>query len=162
MQKTVKWTQNGVKNELKLDNNIGWMIAYREQFGRDIVPALIPVLNAGIDVMFGIVQALKPGEKAGVETLKSIDPDALHDAILQASAIEAVDLINITWALAKNADEEIPEPREWVRQFEGFPMDLIGGAVFDLVFKAMISTKNLNRLRKSVEDLKPTKSTSTN
>lgn len=155
MQKTVKWTQNGVKNELTLDNNIGWMIAYREQFGRDIVPALIPVLNAGIDIIYGAVQAMKPGQKADLETIKSIDPDALHDAVLQASGIEAVDLINITWALAKNADEDIQEPREWVRQFEGFPLDIIGTAVFDLVFKSMISTKNWNRLRKSVEDLKP-------
>lgn len=155
MQKTVKWTQSGVKNELTLDNNIGWMIAYREQFGRDIVPALIPVLNAGIDIAFGVIQAMNEGEKAGIETLKNVDPDALHDAIFQASSIEAVDLINITWALAKNADDSIREPKEWVRQFEGFPLDLIGGAVFDLVFKSMISTKNLNRLRKSVEDLKP-------
>lgn len=157
MQKTVKWTQSGVKNELTLDNNIGWMIAYRDQFGRDIVPALIPVLNAGIDLAFGIVQAMGTGEKAGIETLKKIDPDALHDAVLQVSAIEAVDLINITWALAKNADDDIQEPREWVKQFEGFPLDLIGGAVFDLVFNSMISTKNWNRLRKSVEGLKPTK-----
>ena len=155
MQKTIKWTQNGVKNELTLDNNIGWMIAYKEQFGRDIVPALIPVLNAGIDLAYGIVQSIKPGAKADIETIKSIDPDALHDAVLQA--IEAVDLINITWALAKNADDDIREPREWVRQFEGFPLDIIGAAVFDLVFKSMISTKNWNRLRKSVEDLKPEK-----
>jgi len=157
MQKTVKWTQNGVKNELVLDNNIGWMLAYREQFGRDIVPALVPVLNAGIDIAFGVIQAMNPGEKAGIETLKAVDPDALHDAILQASAIEAVDLINITWALAKAADDDIREPKEWVKQFEGFPLDVVGGAVFDLVFKSMISTKNLNRLRKRVEDLKPAK-----
>lgn len=157
MQKTVKWTQNGVKNELTLDNNIGWMIAYKEQFGRDIVPALIPVLNAGIDLAYGVVQSIKPGAKADLETIKNIDPDALHDAVLQASAIEAVDLINITWALAKNADDDIREPREWVKQFEGFPLDVIGAAVFDLVFKSMISTKNWNRLRKSVEDLKPEK-----
>ena len=157
MQKTIKWTQNGVKNELTLDNNIGWMIAYREQFGRDIVPALVPVLNAGIDLAYGVVQSIKPGAKADIETIKNIDPDALHDAVLQASAIEAVDLINITWALAKNADDDIREPREWVRQFEGFPLDIIGAAVFDLVFKSMISTKNWNRLRKSVEDLKPEK-----
>ena len=157
MQKTVKWTQNGVKNELVLDNNIGWMLAYREQFGRDIVPALVPVLNAGIDIAFGVIQAINPGEKAGIETLKAVDSEALHDAILQASAIEAVDLINITWALAKAADDDIREPKEWVKQFEGFPLDVVGGAVFDLVFKSMISTKNLNRLRKRVEDLKPAK-----
>lgn len=155
MQKTIKWEQNGVSNEVTLDNNIGWMIAYREQFGRDIVPALIPVLNAGIDLVCGIAKTLTPGEKVSTDMLQKLDPDMLHDAAYQMAALEAVDVINITWALAKNADDRIKEPREWVRSFEGFPLDIIGGAIIGLVFKSMISEKNLKRLQEAVEGLGP-------
>ena len=42
------------KNSSLLDNNVGWLFIYKDQFGHDIVPSLVPVLNAGIDLVFGI------------------------------------------------------------------------------------------------------------
>ena len=84
-----------------------------------------------------------------------INTDALTDAIYSAAAIESVDMLNIVWALAKNADEEIPESREWYKQFETFPVDIIAPAVFELIFKSMVSTKNLKRLQSLKESLQP-------
>lgn len=155
MEKKVKLDS---KNSILLDNNVGWLFIYKDQFGRDIVPSLVPVLNAGIDLVFGIYKEL--GGEISREKIMQIDPAALTDAIYAASGIEAVDLLNIVWALAKNADDEIPEPREWVRQFDTFPLDVIAPAVFELVFKSMVSTKNLKRLQSLKESLQP-KSTST-
>ena len=155
MEKKVKLDS---KNSILLDNNVGWLFIYKDQFGRDIVPSLVPVLNAGIDLVFGIYKEL--GGEISREKIMQIDPAALTDAIYAASGIEAVDLLNIVWALAKNADDEIPEPREWVRQFDTFPLDVIAPAVFELVFKSMVSTKNLKRLQNLKESLQP-KSTST-
>jgi hypothetical protein len=156
MEKNIKIDS---KNSLKLNNNVGWLFIYKDQFGRDIVPTLVPVLNAGIDLVFGIYK--ETGGKFTKDSIMQIDTDALTDALIQATAIEATDLINITWALAKNADEDIPEPREWVRQFDTFPVDIIAPAVFELVFKSMVSTKNWKRLQSLRESLQPT-STSTN
>ena len=155
MEKKVKLDS---KNSILLDNNVGWLFIYKDQFGRDIVPSLLPVLFAGIDLVFGIYNELC-GEISR-EKIMQIDPAALTDAIYAAAGIEAVDLLNIVWALAKNADDEIPEPREWVRQFDTFPLDVIAPAVFELVFKSMVSTKNLKRLQSLKESLQP-KSTST-
>lgn len=155
MEKKVKLDS---KNSILLDNNVGWLFIYKDQFGRDIVPSLVPVLNAGIDLVFGIYKEL--GGEISREKIMQIDPAALTDAIYAAAGIEAVDLLNIVWALAKNADDEIPEPREWVRQFDTFPLDVIAPAVFELVFKSMVSTKNLKRLQSLKESLQP-KSTST-
>ena len=155
MEKKVKLDS---KNSILLDNNVGWLFIYKDQFGRDIVPSLVPVLNAGIDLVFGIYKEL--GGEISREKIMQIDPAALTDAIYAASGIEAVDLLNIVWALAKNADDEIQEPREWVRQFDTFPLDVIAPAVFELVFKSMVSTKNLKRLQSLKESLQP-KSTST-
>ena len=153
MQKTIKIDS---KNAVRLDNNVGWMFIYRDQFGRDIVPALIPLLNAGIDLALGIYK--QTGGKMSRDVLMSIDADALTDAMIQVSGIEAVDLLQIVWALAKNADESIDEPRVWFRQFDTFPVDIIAPAVFDLVFKGMVSTKNLKRLQALKESLRPVSS----
>lgn len=147
------------KNSLKLNNNVGWLFIYKDQFGRDIVPTLVPVLNAGIDLVFGIYK--ETGGKFTKDSIMQIDTDALTDALIQATAIEATDLINITWALAKNADEDIPEPREWVRQFDTFPVDVIAPEVFKMLFKGMVSTKNSRRLQNLFESLQPSL-TSTN
>ena len=150
MEKKIKLDN---KTSITLNNNVGWLFLYKDQFGRDIVPTLVPVLNAGIDLVFGIYR--ETGGKINKETIMSIDTNALTEAIYNAAAIESVDLLNIVWALAKNADEEIPEPREWFKQFDVFPVDVIAPAVFELIFKAMVSTKNLKRLQNMKESLQP-------
>lgn len=156
MEKKIKFDS---KTSITVNNNVGWLFVYKDQFGRDIVPTLIPILNAGIDLVFGIYKEI--GVEVTMEKLANIDTDELTNALYSAAGLEAVDLVNIVWALAKNADEEIPEPREWVKQFDTFPVDIIAPAVFELVFKSMVSTKNLKRLQSLRESLQPT-STSTN
>lgn len=146
------------KTSMKLNNSVGWLFEYRDQFGRDIVPTLVPVLNAGIDLVFGVYQAT--GGKITKDSIMAIDTDAIKDALLEATAIESVDLLNIVWAMAKNADPDIEPPREWYRQFDAFPLDVIAPEVFELIFKGMVSTKNLKRLQSLKESLQPT-STST-
>lgn len=150
MEKKIKLDS---KTSITLNNNVGWLFLYKDQFGRDIVPTLVPVLNAGIDLVFGVYR--ETGGKISKDSIMQIDTDALTEAVYDAAAIEAVDLLNIVWALAKNADEEIPEPREWFKQFDVFPVDVIAPAVFELIFKAMVSTKNLKRLQSLRESLQP-------
>jgi hypothetical protein len=77
--------------------------------------------------------------------------------------VEFVDvIINVTWAMAKAADENIEPPKRWVRQFEEFPLDVVFPAVYDLVVKGFVSSKNLKRLKKlgaSLKGLQPSHST---
>ena len=150
MEKKIKLDN---KTSITLNNNVGWRFLYKDQFGSDIVPTLVPVLNAGIDLVFGVYR--ETGGKITKDSIMQINTDALTDAIYSAAAIESVDMLNIVWALAKNADEEIPEPREWYKQFETFPVDIIAPAVFELIFKSMVSTKNLKRLQSLKESLQP-------
>ena len=146
------------KQSLKLNNNVGWLFVYRDQFGRDIVPTIVPVLNAGIDLVYGVYQST--GGKFIRDSIMQMDTDTLKDALLEATAIEAVDLLNVVWAMAKNADEDIDPPREWFSQFETFPLDEIAPAVLELLFKGLVSTKNLRRLQSLKKSLQPS-STST-
>lgn len=43
------------KQEVKLSNNVAWTMEYRDQFGKDIVPALMPVLASMIEGVSTVV-----------------------------------------------------------------------------------------------------------
>jgi hypothetical protein len=87
---------------------------------------------------------------------KLADGDALLNAVIHLGGFEFTDLICITWALAKCADEDIPAPREWIAQFDSFPIDVIAPEVFTLIFKGVVSSKNLKRLEDLKKRIQPT------
>lgn len=154
MEKTVKIGSQDVK----LNNNIGWALAYRDQFGRDIIPALMPLLAGVLDVFSGIITETGKTKDITVEDLIGVvDGDTLLDALIHLGSLELTDFINITWALAKCADESIPEPKEWVKRFEIFPVDVVAPAVIGLVTKGLVSSKNLKRLEELRKSLQPMK-----
>lgn len=155
MEKKIKLDS---KTSLKVSNNVYWLVIYRNQFGRDIVPVLIPALNAMIDIGVNVYKATSGKGFKGIE---SIDADALKEALLEASGLEMVDILNVIWAMARAADDTVGDPEEFFRSFNTFPLDIIGPEIFELLFKGFISTKNLQRLQNQVESLKP-ESTSTN
>ena len=154
MEKTIKIDS---KTSIKVSNNIGWMMAYRDQFGRDIVPALIPILNAGIDLVVEVAKTA--GEEATArDVLKALDADTIREALFDMAGLEMVDMVNIVWAMAKAADDDIEEPREWVKSLPAFPVDIIFPIILDLVLRCMVSSKNLRRLQTAMEGLRPSPS----
>ena len=139
MEKTIKIGNKSVR----LNNCINWTIIYRDQFGRDIVPTLMPLLASTLDVVSGLINATGKTEDIELSDLaKLADGDSLINAAIHLGGFEFTDLICITWALAKCGDESIPDPREWVKQFDVFPVDISAPAVFSLVFKGVVSSKN--------------------
>lgn len=146
MERTI--TIGGV--DVRLSNNISWVFAYRDQFGRDIIPALMPALESIVSLVPAVMKA---GEEGGVVSV--LQSSEMEDATLRLAGLEVTDLINIVWALAKAADDDIPEPKRWVRQFDEFPIDVIAPAAFDLVLSGVISSKNRERLREMAKVLRP-------
>lgn len=161
MEKTIKIGNKSIR----LCNDIVWALNYRDQFGQDIVPTLMPALAAGIDILSGIAKTgAIGGDIYADEILKKMDGDDLMNAIVHLGGLELTDLINITWALAKTADESIPEPRTWAKELGVFPIDEVAPAVIDLVAKGVVSSKNLKRLKDlkaKLRALQPKKSSST-
>ena len=144
MEKTI----NIGNKEVRLNNNIGWAIDYRDQFGQDIIPTLLPMVAAALDLIKGLLEEMEDTTNLEwQDVLKTVDGDTLLDALVHLGGLEFKDFINVTWAMAKCADETIPEPRTWVRQFETFPLDEIAPAVFELIYKGVISSKNVTRLK---------------
>ena len=143
------------KQEVRLNNNVAWTMEYRDQFGKDILPAIMPLLASMIE---GVSTVVAEANEAGEMTTSSI-AEAIEgrtmDVLLPMFQAEFVDLvINVTWAMAKVADESIDPPKRWVRQFDSFPLDVVGPVVYDMVLKGFVSSKNLKRLKKIGESLK--------
>ena len=148
------------KQEVKLNNNVAWTMEYRDQFGKDILPVIMPFMASMIEGVSTI--AAEAGELTLANIAEAIEGRSM-DVLLPMFQAEFVDLvINVTWAMAKAADENIETPKKWVRQFDEFPLDVVGPAVFDMAMKGFISSKNLKRLKKvgaSIKTLQPSNST---
>ena len=158
MEKTIKIG----KQEVRLNNNFSWAMIYRDQFGHDIVSTLTPMMAAALDVASGIVSEISADGKMGVtDLLKVLDGDKFLDAVIHLSGFESVDIAYITWAMAKAADEDIPDPRTWIKQFDSFPMDVVVPEVFSLALKGLASSKNLKRLKDLASQIKVVQPTST-
>ena len=148
--------------EVRLNNNVAWTMEYRDQFGKDIVPALMPVLASIVEGVSTIVSESGGGTITAADIADAVQGRSM-EVLLPLFQVEFVDtIINVTWAMAKAADEDIEPPKKWVRQFEEFPLDVIVPAVYELVLKGFVSSKNLKRLKKvsaSLRNLQPSHST---
>lgn len=138
MIKTIKINK---ETTLTISNNLSWAMAYKDQFGHDIVPDIMPLISALTKLMSEMIG------KDIADAIKNIDSDTLNDALVELCALQFVDFINLVWAMAKANDDNIDPPEVWIRQFDEFPVDIIGPAVFELLTKGLISSKNLKSLR---------------
>lgn len=142
--------------EVRLNNNIGWTMEYRDQFNTDILPTIMPMIAGAFDAIIGLLDST--GKKKDFTTedfVEAAKSEEFMSALIKFSSFELADLINITWAMAKCADDSIPEPKKWARQFEEFPLDVIVPAVFELGVGGFISRKNWERLQNAMEGLRP-------
>lgn len=155
MEKSIKIGSKSVK----LSNNLAWTMIYRDQFGRDIIPALMPMLASAMDVISGLVSEVGTDSVSLEDILKLTDGDYIINAIIHLGGLEFVDFINITWAMAKAADDNIPGPKEWIREFNTFPLDVVAPVVGDLILKGCVSSKNLARLKNLKKVIQPSNST---
>ena len=150
------------KKEVRLSNNVAWTMEYRDQFGKDIVPTLLPVMAAAMEGISSVINSAGTDELTVGKIAEALEGRAM-DIMLPLFQVEFVDvIIDMTWAMAKAADEDIEPPKKWVRQFDEFPLDVVGPAVFDLALKGFVSSKNLKRLKKmgtSLKNLQPSHST---
>ena len=141
MIKTIKL---GKDKELTLSNNLAWAMIYKAQFGHDIVPDIMPIISALAKLMGELSRY--NGQDVS-DLIKNIDGDVLEQALIELCAVQFTDFVNLVWAFAKANDDDIETPDQWVRQFDEFPLDILAPAVFELLTKGLISSKNLKSLR---------------
>lgn len=139
--------------ELKLNNQVAWTMEYKDQFGRDIVPVIMPMISAIVEGLASVISESETKEISAKQISEAFQGRSM-EILLPMFQVEFVDIIiNVTWALAKCADETIPEPKKWIRQFDSFPLDIIVPEVYQLVMQGFVSSKNLARLKEMSEKL---------
>lgn len=130
MKKTYKFT---TKHSVELDSSAGWIFLYREQFGKDILPDLLAYIGAIAEAVADI------GEKDISEVV--------DNAVVSLSAGELTSLLSVVWAMAKNADDTIPGPVEFWKQFDRIAWDEIGPGIFWQLLESNLSKKKIQAMK---------------
>lgn len=148
MIKTIKINNN---QSIELNGSMGWFLVYRETFGRDILPDIMPLLESGLTMAINILQSVgvdNDGNMKGgwPELVESIDDGVLADLFINMSGLEASTILQIIWALAKNANEDTPPLKAFLNEFDVFPFDVIVPKVIRLIINSTVSSKNAKRL----------------
>ena len=140
-----------INEEQKFDVNsaAGWLFIYRSQFGHDILPDLLPLMEGIASAAISVIPQIDTTqEEVDVNAVLShLDMADVSDLIYSFAGLEAVTVINILWSMAKNADKSIETPETWINQFEVFPIDVIVPELFELVLKSCMSSKNAKSLQ---------------
>ena len=146
--------------EVKLSNNVAWTMEYRDQFNKDVMESLMPIMTTLIEMVSTIVNESGTDE-IDIKAIAEAVQGRAFDITLPLSQLGFTDsIINVVWAMAKAADPSIEPPKQWVRQFEAFPLDEIVPEVGEMILTGFASSKNLERLRnlgKKMTKTQPTK-----
>lgn len=139
--------------QIKLSNSIAWTMEYRDQFGRDVIQDHLPFFASITEALATIVSE-NGTELTMTDILKSIEGRVM-DLMIPLMQLDGMQtILNVTWAMAKACDDSIPPPKQWIRQFDEFPLDVVVPAVYSLAFSGFVSSKNLARLTKTLADLR--------
>lgn len=132
-------------DKIEINSSAGWLYAYRRQFGHDILPDIMPVIESILKAIAGVVE-----DSGGVITEKTIaravENDSLIEAFVKMAGMEITTVYNIVWAMAYNKDKTIPDPEEYFNRFETLPVDVIMPEIFMAVVDSSVSSKNAQRL----------------
>ena len=140
-----------------LNNCVAWTMEYRDQFGKDPLEALMPLATSLIEALTSIVNESGINGEINIKDISSALEGRAFDITLPMMQLGFVDtVVNVTWAMAKAANEGIAPPKQWARQFNEFPLDVIVPALGELMLKGFSSSKNLNRLRNLAGNIKMT------
>jgi hypothetical protein len=114
MEKTIEI--DGKKVRFK--TNGATPLRYKAQFGKDYFKEILKL--APLQKLQGSKKGIAP------EDLQHLDFEVFY---------------NISWIMAKTADPTIPEPLEWLEQFDEFPMADVIPQLQDLMMASFQTTK---------------------
>lgn len=139
---------------IEVNSSNGWLLIYKQTFGHDILPDLMPMLEA---VFSGLAEIMESTEEdfstRGI--IKALNDGALNSALFSLSGMELVTLLQIVWALNKNADNTVTNNViEWANGFDTFEWDAIIPQVVQLIANSSATSKNLRRLQETIQTMR--------
>ena len=148
--------------EVKLSNNVAWTMEYRDQFNKDVMEAIMPIVTTLIEAVSTVLTESGTDGKIELKGIAEAVQGRSFDITLPLTQLGFTDsVVNVVWAMAKAADPTIDPPKQWVRQFDVFPLDEIVPEVGNMIMTGFASSKNSDRLREMIQSLKGTQPTTT-
>ena len=138
---------------VEINTSAGWLYDYRENFGHDILPDIMPVLESVLNATASILNE-SGGEFSQKDILNAMNNDFLVDAFVKMAGMEIITMYNIFWAMAKNANRKIERPRDYFNDFDVFPMDEVLPQMFEGIVESSISSKNAKSLLEKIRKLR--------
>lgn len=154
MIKTVQFEGHSVE----INTSAGWLFVYRRQFGRDILPDIMPVIESILAAVAELLEGAETDEISLKEIAEAAQTGALVDAFTKMAGMELMTVYQIFYAMAKNAEKNIQSPEDYFNSFEVFPLDVIMPEMFRGIVESSISSKNSKSLLEMIR--KKTRSTS--
>lgn len=147
---------------VEINTSAGWLYLYRNRFGHDILPDILPLIESIFAAVAAVLEDLE-GELTTKAVMESISNDTMVDAFVKVSGMETITVLNVLWAMAKNADPGTPDPVSFFNTFERFPVDEVVPVLFNAIVDSSVSSKNAERLLQTIRTMreKATESTST-
>lgn len=146
MKKTIKIDD---EQKFEINSSSGWLYAYQEQFGHDVLPVLLPAAEALLQTMADLMKDSKSDNVADI--LAAADEDTISNAFITLSGMQLTTVTNIVWAMAKNANDSIESPREWLNSFDVFPWDIVVPQVLSAALEACISKKKFEKIKETIK-----------
>ena len=146
MKKTIKIDD---EQKFEINSSSGWLYAYQEQFGHDVLPVLLPAAEALLQTMADLMKDSKSDNVADI--LAAADEETISNAFITLSGMQLTTVTNIVWAMAKNANDSIESPREWLNSFDVFPWDIVVPQVLSAALEACISKKKFEKLKETIK-----------
>lgn len=136
-------------NKFEINTSYGWLYTYKEHFGEDILPEIVPLMESAIGIAADIF-----------ENNDAVDArDVISEIAGTIAGTEATTLTNVIWALAKNANDDLPNAREWYNSFETFPMDKVIPEAFWALCESTVSQKKVKSLKEQIKKFRITTET---
>lgn len=139
--------------KVELNTSAGWLFAYKNRFGHDIFPDLMPIIES---VVGAIATMLENGEaEVTPDSMKKLmNDDTITDAFIKLAGMEITTVYQVLWAMAYNADKSIGGPEDFFNSFEKFPIDVIIPELFTAIVESSVSSKNLERLLNGLKKIR--------
>ena len=145
---------------VELNSSAGWLYIYRTEFGRDILPDIMPMIEGLLTVLIEFMKQSDDGEITADALISFADDNVISDLAATLSGLETTTILNIFWAMAKNADKTIPAPFEFFSELECVALDVMLPEMFELVIKSSVSSKNSMSLLEKFKGMSLTKNLS--
>ena len=131
--------------KVELNTSAGWLFAYRNRFGHDIFPDLMPIIESIVSAIATMLE--NGGAEVTPDSIKNLmNDDTITDAFIKLAGMEITTVYQVLWAMAYNADKGIGGPEDFFNSFEKFPLDVVIPELFTAIIESSVSSKNVERL----------------